>query len=155
MADELVWKVRENETFHKPEALYATSGGRVAVVIPLHDPLDGDWNGKVSWGEWTIAKVTGVGSLLGTSQMARLLKSIAVDECDEELDMAAEKTFKEAFVEGVEWGVKKAYVEVWAGAMGKYATAGMAATPIRQFFVRKALEAVVKKSYDAAVATTH
>lgn len=151
MSDTLVWKIRTNETFNKPEALYAMVGGSVGVIIPLHDPRDGDWNGKVTTAEWLICKVTGVGSLLETSQMARLMKSIALDEMDMDLHAAAESKFVQAFVVGVEWGFKKAYVELWAGAVGKVAVAGMEAMPFTQFFVRKALEAVIKKSYDEAV----
>ncbi|TBW34287.1 hypothetical protein EYW49_18555 [Siculibacillus lacustris] len=151
----LIWKIRQNETFNKAEALYAIQDGVVGVIIPLHDPRDGNWDGTVSTAEWAIGGLMGLNSVLSNAQMARLMKSISLDESDVELYQASEQQFARALVVAVEWGFKKAYVEVWAGAVGKIATAGLVNLPITQFFVRKSLEAAIKRSYDAAVATLH
>lgn len=148
---ELLWKIHQDPLFKKNAALYSTLDGRVAVIIPLHDPRDGDWNGVVSFGEWAIGGALGLGGVLESAEMSRLMQEIAVKECDFEMKQAGEQQLLATMFAAVSWGFKMVYVDRWAGAVGKLATAGMAAAPVTQFLVRKSLEAAIKRTYDAAV----
>lgn len=150
MSTDMIWKVQKNDLWKKPEALIGLMGNKVAVIVPIHDPRDANWDGKVGTAEWLIAKVTGIGSFLESAELSRIMKTAAINANDGALNQAANKQLVKSMFVGVTWGIRQTYLTLWAKGVSGIATSQMT-NAAGQFFVRQGLETAVKASYDAAV----
>ncbi len=77
MSRNIRWEVHNDGVFKNPAALFGILDGKVAVIIPLHDPRDGNWNGKVSFVERAASMFIGgqSGCCGAVSDMKSLLYS--------------------------------------------------------------------------------
>ncbi len=128
-------------------------GNTASVVVSFYDDADGDMDGEVSWGEWVASKISPIGlGGIGVSRvaMAARFNSDVVLRDPEFMDLAINLFSKFAFGMVAD-GLYTVYLSRSVSSVAK-GIAGRAATGlVKQFVIKKGMEAAVKKAYKASI----
>lgn len=150
---DITWKIYYDPLFKKPSALYGVKENllEVIAVIPLHDPRDGNWDGKVGIGEWLTSFLTGADKLAGTSELANILTGIGLDELDGNLIQKGKATLVEAMWVGVIWGFKTVYVKQFSSKISGNLVNNLQINTGARFFVKKTYETIINSTINTVI----
>ena len=149
MSKDLDWIVIDS--FKGPIGAIGFVGNTACVVAAFYDDLDGDKDGRVSWGEWAAGKLSPIGmtnkAVVEVAMAARL--DLRVLQRDPSFNEMAVKLFQSFAYGLIADGVYAVYfsrgISAASGAVAKQFTRNC----VKQFVIRKGTEAMVKRGYKA------
>lgn len=147
--DEIEWIIIEGLGNREIGAV-GIVGGKVAVVTAFYDDLDGNMDGKVSWGEWLVAKLSPLSlenkAVVEVAMAAR--NDLRVIERDQSFYEEAARMFL-AFATGlVADGLYAAYFSRGVQTIVKPIAGRITGDLVKQFVIRKGMEKAIKATYD-------
>jgi len=147
--DEIEWIVIEG-LGNKQIGAVGIIDGKVAVVASFYEDYDGNQDGKVSWGEWIVAKLSPLGienkAVVEVAMAAR--HDLRVLEKDPSFQEEAARMFLQ-FAQGlVADGIYAAYFSRGVAAIAKPIAGRITSNIVKQFVIRKGMEKAVKALYD-------
>jgi hypothetical protein len=150
--DEIEWIVIEGLGNREIGAI-GFIGNKAAVVVSFYDDLDGNMDGKVSWGEWLAGKISPLSlDNYAVTQVAMAARyDMRVLERDESFHQEAMRMFLEFAQQLVADGIYAAYFSRGVGAIAKPIAGRLTSNVVKQFFIRKGMEKAVKAVYDKSM----
>lgn len=151
MANTIDWIIVDR--FGKQIGAVGFIGNQASVVVAFYDDYDADKSGKVSWGEWSIGKLSPL-SLKGNAVV-----EVAMQARYDENIMMRDPSFQTLsanlfvnFAKGlIADGIYAAYFSQAVSAIATPIAGRMASNMVAQFAIRKGMESAVKAAYGAAV----
>jgi len=151
MASDITWKVVRSWGNRQIGAV-GFIDNKVAVITSFYDDADGDMSGGVSTGEWVASKLWSVegSAVTRVAMQARVDPDILLT--DQGIDQIAKNMFLNFALGQIQEGIYKVYFSQGVGTIAE-AIAGRVVTGyVKQYVIKKGMEALVKKAYDASLA---
>jgi hypothetical protein len=131
-------------------------GNQAVVVAAFYDDYDGNRDGEVDWLEWAASKVSPLSldgaAVVEVAMAARVMPAVVLR------DGAFDTWAKQAFVQFAGGLVVEAVYAAYFSHAIRLASGGIASAIggglVREYVIRKGMEAAVKSAYDAAVLTS-
>jgi hypothetical protein len=127
-------------------------GDEVVVIVSYYEDADGNMDGKVSWGERLASMVSPI--RVGGSGITRVAVQAAADPDIVERDPGFRDQANQLFMgfakQAVSDGIYAAYFSRAVGQGSGAIARGVIAGSIKQFIVKKGMEATVKKAFREA-----
>lgn len=151
MADTIDWVVVER--FGKQIGAVGFVGDQASVVVAFYDDYDADKSGKVSWGEWTVGKLSPLSlkgnAVVEVAMQARYDMNIMTrDPSFQTMSANLYLNFAKGLIAD---GIYAAYFSRGVSAVATPIAGRLAQNMVVQFAIRKGMESTVKKVYDTAV----
>ncbi|MCV0396837.1 MAG: hypothetical protein K5872_09495 [Rhizobiaceae bacterium] len=152
MSEDLDWIVIRDFTNREIGAI-GFVGHKAAVVVSFYDDLDGNKDGKVSWGEWGAGKLSPISldnkAVTEVAMAART--NLEVLERDASFGQMAMQLFTQ-FARGLMAdGIYAVYFSRGVSSVAKPIAGRLTKDMVKQFVVRKGMEKAVKGAYDTAM----
>lgn len=155
MADTISWFVVKGSTAKGTEPIGAVGflGNDAVIVISFFDDLDGNKDGKVSWGEWAAGKISPISlknkSVVEVAMAARYEVDIIMR--DPGFNQMAAQMFQNFAAGMIADGIFAAYFARGVKMGGGAAAVMVTSSKVKQFVIKKGFEKAVKAAFDASV----
>lgn len=126
--------------------------GEAVLVVSFFDDNDANYDGKVSWGEWGVAKMSPIG--LKNMKVTRVAMIARLDERILERDAGFNEMAMNLYLNfarnAILDGIYAVYMKRGISSAAGSVSSALISNGIKAYVVKKGMESAIKKAYDAA-----